>query len=120
MRLQEKDGRLGNRYDDEWKSIDKSSCLVGYAQTAIIWFKLYRLTKDKSYFEAGKKANSFLKSTQNLTSTNPGIRGGLKGSQPVYGLYQPYRYPNWAAKFFADALLIEEQITGQSTSHKQE
>jgi hypothetical protein len=38
-------------------------------------------------------------------------RGGIKGSHPINGGYHPWQYPNWAAKFFADALMLEETIT---------
>ncbi len=99
---------LGSRYDGQWNSIDKSVCLVGCAQLAIIWLKLYKLTNDKIYLNIAKQTNLFIKTTQDLISGNPGIKGGIKGSQPIYGKYQPFSYPNWAAKFFADALMLED------------
>ena len=34
--------------------------------------------------------------------------GGIKGSFPVYGRYAPLQYPNWATKFFIDALLAKQ------------
>ena len=37
----------------------------------------------------------------------PEIRGGIKGSFPIDGQYGQYEYLNWAAKFFADALMID-------------
>jgi hypothetical protein len=33
--------------------------------------------------------------------------GGVKGSHPIDGGYHPWQCPNWAAKFFADALMLE-------------
>jgi hypothetical protein len=30
----------------------------------------------------------------------------VPGSQPIWGEYLRYRYPNWAAKFHLDALLL--------------
>jgi hypothetical protein len=51
--------------------------------------------------------NHYLCGTQDLKSSDPGIRGGIKGSQPIWGEYGEYEYLNWAAKFFADALMHE-------------
>jgi hypothetical protein len=35
------------------------------------------------------------------------VRGGIAGSLPIWGDYSRFEYPNWAAKFFADALLMD-------------
>ena len=42
---------------------------------------------------------------QNIQTNDTNIRGGISGSWPIDGKYHPYQYPNWAAKFFIDALL---------------
>ena len=34
-----------------------------------------------------------------------GVRGGVPGSQPIWGAYASFKYLNWAAKFVADLLL---------------
>jgi hypothetical protein len=33
----------------------------------------------------------------------------VAGSFPIWGRYAPLSYPNWAAKFFVDALLLERK-----------
>jgi hypothetical protein len=108
---QRKDGALHGKYDQNWQPTVGWTCLSGNAQTAIIWLKLHMLSGNKTYFEAARKANVFLKKTQNLRAKDPGVRGGIKGSHPFYGRYMPYRYPNWAAKFFLDALMLEEKAS---------
>jgi hypothetical protein len=35
------------------------------------------------------------------------VRGGIAGSAPIWGDYSRFEYPNWAAKFFADALMMD-------------
>ena len=75
---------------------------------AIIWQKLYMITKDKKFLIAAKNSNNYVKTMQNLASSNAGIRGGIPGASPIYGWYAPFCYPNWAAKFFVDALMLEE------------
>ncbi|MGH7277527.1 MAG: hypothetical protein ACREJG_02470 [Candidatus Rokuibacteriota bacterium] len=104
---QRSDGSLAGRFDARWEPAARWSCLTGDAQTAIVWLRLGRITGDPRYTEAAIKTNRYLMTTQDLTARDPGIRGGIKGSQPIYGEYAPYEYPNWAAKFFADALLLE-------------
>ncbi|MBI4451986.1 glycoside hydrolase family 88 protein [Candidatus Woesearchaeota archaeon] len=105
---QREDGSLAGSFNKEWKSSINWSCLTGNAQMSIIWQKLYMITKDRKFKNAEAKSNNFMKSMQNLSSSNPGIRGGIPGAYPVYGWYAPFAYPNWAAKFFIDALMIEE------------
>jgi hypothetical protein len=34
------------------------------------------------------------------------LRGAVAGSSPIFGRYMAFRYPNWAAKFFMDALMF--------------
>ena len=49
-------------------------------------------------------------STQDVAARDPGIRGGIKGSHPVWGRYAPMSLPNWAAKFFVDAMWLREDL----------
>ena len=107
MKAQRPDGSLPGSFDKDWKSSVKWSCLTGNSQMSIIWQKLFLATKQKEFSDAAKKSNEYMKSVQNLTSLNPGIRGGIPGAYPIYGWYAPFFYPNWAAKFFVDALLLE-------------
>ena len=38
------------------------------------------------------------------------IKGAISGSYPIWGEYQRLAFPNWATKFFVDALLLEETL----------
>lgn len=107
IRKIENDGRMPGRFDREWNGTVKWSCLTGMAQMSIVWQRLHRLTGDIVYKDAALKVNGFLKSKQDISGGNGGIRGGVKGSFPVNGQYGKYRLLNWAAKFFLDALLLE-------------
>ena len=106
--LQKKDGSLAGSFDKNWKSSVSWSCLTGNSQMSIIWLRLHGLTKDKRYLDAAKKMNRYVKSTQDINSGNNGINGGIKGAYPIYGWYAPFCYVNWAAKFFIDALMMED------------
>lgn len=108
LRKQRNDGSLAGSFDKDWKSSVSWTCLTGNSQTSIIWLRLYHLNKEKTYFDAAKKINSYMKSTQDIKSLNKGINGGIKGAFPIYGWYAPFCYPNWAAKFFIDSLMLED------------
>ncbi len=108
LKAQGIDGSLPGSFNSEWKSSVKWSCLTGNCQMSIIWHKLYIITKNEKFLNATKKSNAYMKTVQNLNSLNNGVRGGISGAYPIYGWYAPFCYPNWAAKFFVDALMLEE------------
>ena len=101
---------LPGTLNEKWRSNDNYSCLTGNAQIAIIWLKIYGITNDARFLNAALKIIDQIKAKQNLNSKNPGIRGGVAGSYPVWGKYQRFIYPNWAAKFFADSIMLQESI----------
>lgn len=103
-------GFMAGQLDRNWQGTVTYSCLTGNAQTAINWLRLYELTGDARFLNGALKLNDYVKSTQDLKSNNPGIRGGIKGSHPIWGRYIFYSYPNWAAKFFVDALMLEIKL----------
>lgn len=110
------DGQLHARYGPGWRVTDDSSCLTGNAQMAIVWLRLYGLNGSSDYLQVADAVIDYLKRTQNCQSGNEGIAGGLAGSFPLYGPYEPYRYLNWAAKFFADSLMLRIQTEAAKRS----
>ena len=72
--------------------------------------KLYEIRNDIHYFHAAADMDRFLQQVQSRTSKVSGIIGGIAGSYPIYGEYGHYLYLNWAAKFFADSLMLDQQI----------
>jgi len=113
LALQRPNGDLAGRFDSAWRPAVKWSCLTGSAQTAVIWLRLFELTGDGTYFDAARRANLHLCTTQDLRAKWPGVRGGIKGSDPVWARYASFVYVNWAAKFFADALMLDKRLEGQ-------
>jgi hypothetical protein len=105
------DGRMPGRFDDHWQPAAGWACLTGMAQASIVWQRLDKLDNQTRYSEIVRKVHMFLKHTQDLKTRNPGIRGGIRGSFPVNGQYLRYKVPNWATKFFIDALLLEKYPT---------
>jgi hypothetical protein len=111
LSLQCNDGSLAGQFDANWRPVARWSCLTGDAQIALCWLRMFQLTGDHKYFNAASRLNRFVMTTQDLNSSNPGIRGAIKGSYPIWAAYSPFEYPNWAAKFFADALMLEIKLT---------
>lgn len=101
------DGRMPGRFDRNWHAAAEWCCLTGMAQMAIVWQRLHQIGGNEQYRDAARRVLCFVKSTQDLATGNPGVRGGIKGSYPVNGGYCRYRLPNWAAKFYLDALFLE-------------
>src|SRR5207253_4962435 len=87
------------------------SGLTGEAQMATIWLLLCKNSGEPKWLGPAGPVLRFLKSTQNRTSRDPGLRGGVKGSYPLGAEYGPYQTLNWATKFFVDALIRHERIT---------
>jgi hypothetical protein len=105
-------GMLPASFAADWSSRDRYSCVTGNAQLAILLYKLARLTVETRYAHAADTILAATRRTQDLVTSVPGIRGGVPGSFPLHGNYCPCMYPNWAAKFFADALMYKLDGTG--------
>ena len=101
---------LSAKFDSQWKLQAEYSCLTGNAQIALVWMKLYENNKDARFLNSALKLIDQFKSLQSLSSSNLGIQGGIAGSYPIWGGYKPYVYLNWATKFFADAIMLQESL----------
>jgi len=83
------------------------ACLTGNCQMAIIWGKLAVMgVEHEEQRQLAVRAIRYVMTRQDLTTSDQNIRGGIKGSHPIWGRYSPFCYPNWATKFFIDALLL--------------
>jgi len=111
LQLIQKNGFLQGNFNKKWLPVKPvHSSLTSDAQLAILFFKLHNLTKNKDYLLAAKKLLNFIKSNQNITTNNLGIRGGIPGSNPIDGFYCPNTILSWATKFYLDALLMERNV----------
>jgi hypothetical protein len=104
---QRRAGALPGRLDADWRAASRWTCITGNAQMAIIWQRLAAETGDQKWKVAAERATRFNLSIQDLSTTDAGVRGGMPGSHPRSGGYMKNRYPNWAAKFFMDALMLQ-------------
>ena len=100
---------LSGAYEADFRKPHKFSCLTGDAQMSCVWLRLYEITNDLRYLNAALKMNEMLKQRIAHTSSS-GVAGGVSGSYPTWGRYQPLRYISWGCKFFADALMLEQRL----------
>jgi uncharacterized protein YyaL (SSP411 family) len=106
----DRDAYLFGRYDKEWNG-SEHMILTGCAQMAIVWLKIAHYSGNKAYAETAINMNTLLLHLQNRCSagSNKNVSGALTGSYPFWGRYEPFAFPNWATKYLADALLLEEE-----------
>lgn len=98
-------GALAGAYTDELEGHYWYSCLTGDAQFAIIWSKIAASCEDARFLSASLKILNKVALAQGRLPLSP-TRGAIPGSRPFYGRYLFLRYPNWATKFFLDALIL--------------
>jgi hypothetical protein len=104
----QKEGRTEGRYDGRWRG-SEASITTGCAQLAIVWSRLARITGEERYSQGTSAMVQWLMAVQRLSDVGPsGALGGVTGSYPLWGRYEKFAFPNWAQKYFADALLCAE------------
>lgn len=104
---QRSDGWLAGTFADNWAARASYSCLTGVAQMSLNWTRLAQDGGAPELREHAQRAIACIKRTQRLSDADDSVRGGIAGSFPIWGDYSRFEYPNWAAKFFADALMMD-------------
>ena len=100
-----KTGFLPGAIGHKGMSDTRYACLTGNCQMAIIWYKMAKLYQDDTLLKAANKALEYVLSVHDIHTANDNLRGGVKGSHPIWGRYTPLAYPNWATKFLIDAIM---------------
>jgi uncharacterized protein YyaL (SSP411 family) len=106
-------GKLPGRLDERWRGTVRWRCPTGEAQIATVLHRLDRECPGSGYGEHARSLISELAGMQaamapsGAEAGSGAAIGGLPGSWPVWGQYMRFALPNWAAKFFLDALVLE-------------
>jgi hypothetical protein len=111
----QRDGRLAGMVDATWAGLSDWDCLTGSSQMALVWFRLAGMGEAAGDLDAARLVLDRVRAAQDLGSRDPGVRGGIAGSDPVWGEYLRFVLPNWAAKFTIDAFLEEARVTGATS-----
>ncbi|MCS3634854.1 hypothetical protein GGP57_002187 [Salinibacter ruber] len=99
-------GTLPGKYGEGWEKNTGFTCLTGNAQVAICLLKYESRESDLRLVNAACKLVDEVMNCQSQSHLVSGIQGAIPGSSPLWGKYMRFRYPNWAAKFYCDALLL--------------
>lgn len=103
---QRADGWLAGTFDEGWRPAASYCCLTGLAQMAIIWQRFARLDGPSVMSAGAQRALLYLKRNHRVSDGDGPRDGGLAGSAPIWGRYSMFEYPNWAAKFLADTIMM--------------
>ncbi len=106
-RVQRADGWLAGTYADGWLPSATYCCLTGVAQMSLNWTRIAQVTGKDELRTHARQGIAFLKARHRLGDPDPIVRGAIAGSAPIWGRYSMFEFPNWAAKFFADALMMD-------------
>ena len=106
-RVQREDGWLAGTLDRDWRAGARYCCLTGVAQIALGWLRLAQEGRAPELRENARRGIAYVKRHQRLDDRDSVVRGAIAGSAPIWGRYAMFEFPNWAAKFFADALMME-------------
>jgi rhamnogalacturonyl hydrolase YesR len=104
------EGFLHGSFFADWRPASYSSCLTGNAQLAVVCYRLHEQTGDSKYKTVADRLVNYLKALQVLDSDDPAMNGAIPGSFPLMGSYMTAGYPNWATKYFLDALLLQDGL----------
>jgi len=105
--VQRADGWLAGTYADAWRPTASYACVTGLAQMSLNWMRLAQTVGEDELREAARRAIAYVQRTQRLDHPDDIVRGAIPGSAPIWGDYSRFEFPNWAAKFFADALMMD-------------
>lgn len=103
-------GYLPGRFFPDWEPASFSSCLTGSAQIAVVCYRLFEQTNEVTYLEQADKLLNYLKPLQLLQCKDSSAVGAIAGSFPMLGGYMRGGYPNWATKYFLDALMLQNKF----------
>ncbi|HZP85997.1 MAG TPA: hypothetical protein VFB54_04195, partial [Burkholderiales bacterium] len=104
---QREDGWIAGTLDEQWQSSVGYACVTGIAQMALCWLRLAQEGEADALREHARLAIAYVQRTQRLADKDPAVRGAIPGSVPIWGAYSRFEFPNWGAKFFADASMMQ-------------
>ena len=108
MAKQRADGWLAGTYDDGWTPTASYACVTGVAQMALCWLRLCQISGDQratAMPRGGQLPTSSAPSGSKMRMTS--CAGRSLAPRRSGARYSRFEFPNWAAKFFADALMMD-------------
>jgi hypothetical protein len=126
VEIRRRSGRLRGRYRSNWDASVAWRCLTGEAQVGLVLLRLAkRVPEERVFIDTARAILEDLARVQDTDSPYPETWGAIGGSQPLWGRYCPLSFPNWAAKFYLDGLLLclsgadVQHLPGAGRSHRE-
>jgi hypothetical protein len=116
---QRADGWIAGEFENDWRPTGRYACLTGIAQIGLNWQRLQHIGVPGDWQLGIDRAIEFLERHHHIPGDGSPRDGGLAGSYPIWGRYSRFEYPNWAAKFFADLLVmaISDEVVPPESTH---
>ena len=112
---EERLGWLPGLLDWRWQRQSSFSSVTGTAQLSLIWMRLHALGGEPIFLTSALRGIEAVKASQARVASAD-VSGAIPGSDPLWGAYVPLAYPNWASKFFIDALLAKRRALAAQQS----
>jgi hypothetical protein len=100
------DGSLPGRLTEKWEPEARWSGLPGDAEAASCWMLLHHATGDEAFLTAARAANRFVRRTLALSGDVDQV-GGVRGSFPIHGGHERFRYLTSGAVFALESQMME-------------
>ena len=97
-------GRLAGAYDVHWNADLRYRCVTGHVQLSILCGQIGQWLGRPDLLDAAQSLFDEVAAAQCRLPWSP-VYGAIPGSVPFWGPYLRGRFPNWAAKFWVDALM---------------
>jgi hypothetical protein len=107
-------GLARTAYAADWSSENPHACLTGNVQLALCYMRFDKIQGTRKFQAIADLLIDAVASLQVIRTSETGIRGAIPGSYPYDLGYHPFEFPNWATKFFADAVLM--RLAGNTRS----
>jgi hypothetical protein len=98
------DGRLAGSYDVHWNADLRYRCVTGNVQLSLLCGRIGQALNRSDLSDAAQSLFDEVATAQCQLPWSP-VYGAIPGSVPFWGPYLRGRFPNWAAKFWVDALM---------------
>jgi hypothetical protein len=97
-------GRLAGSYDVHWNADLRYRCVTGNVQLSSLCGRIGQKLNRSDLSAAAQSLFDEVATAQCRLPWSP-VYGAIPGSVPFWGPYLRGRFPNWAAKFWVDALM---------------
>jgi len=104
LSLYQTHNKLAGSYNTEWCGDYSFLCLTGHAQLSYLAQEIGWQTQNQPILQLGRALMEDILDHQSTGRVDPELKGAVAGSYPIWGKYMRFKHPNWAVKFYLDAL----------------